>query len=282
MDTGVDVEVTGPTGPVGAIDWGGSGDPILFLHGGGTNAAEWAFVVPYLVGEFRCVGLDTVGHGKTFAPAELTFEILHDNIDAVIDHMALPRDRLSLVGHSYGAALAACHESARPGCRAVVGVDGAPRRADLGEWPPPGRTLATVDDWRADGWGWAGDTAAFEARVAELVADGDPEPCVRRAHLLGADGIYREVPTPEFLVAFSALGLRPDNPMVGDRPYRSLRCPTLLVCATNGTTADNREYVDAMPGRFPPLSVTWMEGPHELNWAHPEAVALHIREFLAS
>jgi pimeloyl-ACP methyl ester carboxylesterase len=282
MATGVDVEVAGPTGPVGTIDWGGSGDPILFLHGGGTNAAEWSLVVPYLVGEFRCVGLDMVGHGKTSVPAELSFEVLLDNIDAVIDHLAVSRDRLTLVGHSYGGALAACHQSARPGCRAVVGVDSAPRIADLGEWPPPNRSVPTPEQLRADGWGWAGDAAALQARVAARVAGGEPEQCARRSHLRTADGTYREVPTPEFLMAFSGLGLRPDNPLIGDRPYRSIRCPTLLVCATQGNAADNREYVDALPRHLPSVSVTWVEGPHALNWAQPEVVALRIRKFLAS
>jgi pimeloyl-ACP methyl ester carboxylesterase len=282
MADGVDVEVAGPTGPVGTIDWGGAGDPILFLHGGGTNAAEWAPVVPYLVDDFRCVGLDNFGHGRTPAPHEMTFEGMLDNIDAVIDTLALPRDRLTLVGGSFGGALAVYHQSARPGCRAVVGVDGAPRRSDIGEWPPPDRPVRTADEWRADGWGWEGDSAAFEARVAEFVSEGEPEECVRRSHVLGPDGIYREVPTPEFLEALESVGYRADHPLVGDRPYRSLRCPTLLVCATEGTAADNREYVDALPRRFPSVSVTWMEGPHALDWARPEAVAGHIREFLTS
>jgi pimeloyl-ACP methyl ester carboxylesterase len=281
MADGVDVEVAGPRGSVGTIDWGGPGDPILFLHGGGTNAAEWAPVVPYLVGDFRCVGLDNFGHGRTPAPPELTFEGMLDNIDAVIETLALPRDRLMLVGGSFGGALAVYHQSARPGCRAVVAVDGAPRKSDLGAWPPPDRPVRTAADWRAEGWGWGweGEAAAFEARVAEFVAEGDPEECVRRSHVLGPDGIYRGVPTPDFLEALENVGYRADHPLVGDRPYRTLRCPTLLVCATEGTAADNREFVDAMPRRFPSVSVTWMEGPHALNWAHPEAVALHIREF---
>jgi pimeloyl-ACP methyl ester carboxylesterase len=281
MADGVDVEVVGPRGPVGTLDWGGSGDPILFLHGGGTNAAEWAPVVPYLVGDFRCVGLDNYGHGRTPAPSEMTFEGLLDNVDAVIDSLDLPRERLTLVGGSFGGALAAYHQATRPGCRAVVAVDSI-RTADVEAWPPPDHDVRTADDWRAEGWGWEGDAAAFETRVAELVADGDPEPCVRRSHVLGTDGTYREVPTPEVIVAFSNIAHPADNPLVLDRPYQSLRCPTLLVCGTEGNAADNRGYVDAMPGRFPWVSVIWMEGPHALDWADPETVALHIREFLTS
>ncbi len=63
--------------------------------------------------------------------------------------------------------------------------------------------------------------------------------------------------------------------------YGKLDCPTLLVYGNEGTAAHNREYIDAMPDRFPMVSVTWVDGPHELDWERPGLVAEHIKNFLA-
>jgi pimeloyl-ACP methyl ester carboxylesterase len=73
---------------------------------------------------------------------------------------------------------------------------------------------------------------------------------------------------------------RPDNPLVDIENYARLRCPTLLLCATNGpSAADNREFrhhADAVPC----VDVVSVDGPHTLNYEHPELVARHIRQFL--
>ena len=55
----------------------------------------------------------------------------------------------------------------------------------------------------------------------------------------------------------------------------------LLICGNDGMAADNREYVDAMPDRFPMVSVTWVDGGHELDWERPELVAELTKRFLA-
>src|ERR1700749_4658511 len=47
------------------LDWGGSGHPILFLHGGGLNAHTWDVVALMLRDRYRCVALDQRGHGDS-------------------------------------------------------------------------------------------------------------------------------------------------------------------------------------------------------------------------
>ena len=76
-------------------------------------------------------------------------------MDAVIGHFALPRERLSLVGGSFGGALAVWYAGERPGLRGVVSIDAAPY-AVLATSPqrPEQRT---AEQCRADGWGWSGD-----------------------------------------------------------------------------------------------------------------------------
>ena len=47
------------------LDWGGSGTPILFLHGGGLNAHTWDCVAVMLRDRYRCIALDQRGHGDS-------------------------------------------------------------------------------------------------------------------------------------------------------------------------------------------------------------------------
>ena len=47
------------------LDWGGSGVPILFLHGGGINAHTWDCAAVMLRERYRCIALDQRGHGDS-------------------------------------------------------------------------------------------------------------------------------------------------------------------------------------------------------------------------
>jgi pimeloyl-ACP methyl ester carboxylesterase len=274
-----EIVVNGPSGPIGAIDWGGSGDPLLLIHGGGTNAAQWAPVVPHL-SNFRCVSFDLPGHGLTPAPTTRPYYPLWREImDAVIAHFALPRERLALVGGSFGGALSVWYAGQRPGLRGVVSIDAAPF-AVFGNSPlrPEPRT---AEQYRADGWGWSGDQAGYEANVAEMVADGCPEHCARRKHVLVADGRYQARPTAEDLEVLGTPD--PENPLMEKDAgmYGRLDCPALLIYGSEGLAAHDREYIDAMPERFPMVSVTWVDGPHELDWVRPQLMAELTENFLA-
>ena len=239
--------------------------------------------MPHLLHRFRCISYDAPGHGLTPAPPTLSFESHLDEIDAVVDHFGLPRDRLALIGASFGGAVAVWYAGLRGGGRAVVGVDSAPMTEHLGLWPPPDLPDRGRDEWLALGLGGSGDQAWYDARVAELVGDGEPEAMVRRAIRWGPDGRYHAHPSADLLTALGRLGSRPDNPMVRVlETYARLERPTLLLCATRGLAASNREFVDAMPDRYPGLQVTWLDGPHTLSFSLPDVVAGHVVRFLGS
>lgn len=273
------IVVHGPSGPIGAIDWGGHGDPLLLVHGGGTNAAQWAPVVPHLQG-YRCVSFDLPAHGRTPAPRTRPyFPLWLEIMDSVIAHFGLPHERLALVGGSFGGALAVWYAGRRPGFRAVIAIDAAP--AAVFAASPMRPQPRTAEEYRAEGWGWTGDQAGYEANVAEMVADGCPQHCARRKHVLLADGRYQVRPTAEDLEVLGTPD--PENPLMEmeGAMYGELDCPTLLVYGSEGMAAHDREYVDAMPDRFPMVSVTWVEGPHDLDWVRPELMAELTKSFLA-
>ena len=109
------------------LDWGGSGTPILFLHGGGLTAHTWDCVAAMLRDRFRCVALDQRGHGDSEWSPVIDYRIASHvgDIEGFIDAMRL--ERPILVGQSMGGlnsiAYAIRHSEKM---RAMVIVDVAP------------------------------------------------------------------------------------------------------------------------------------------------------------
>src|SRR5580693_3602885 len=109
------------------LDWGGSGPPILFLHGGGLTAHTWDCVAVMLRERYRCIALDQRGHGDSEWSPVLDYRIgTHvTDIAGFIDATGL--ERPILVGQSMGGlnsiAYATRHSDR---IRALVVVDVAP------------------------------------------------------------------------------------------------------------------------------------------------------------
>lgn len=87
----------------------GEGPPTLFIHGSGPGVSAWANwrgVLPDIAGRRRVIAPDIVGFGYTERPA--TFEFERENwvnhLVGVLDTLGL--DKVSLVGNSFGGALA--------------------------------------------------------------------------------------------------------------------------------------------------------------------------------
>jgi pimeloyl-ACP methyl ester carboxylesterase len=79
--------------------------PLLFLHGGFGNIEDFNPLLPGLKGNFRVIGLDSRGHGKsTLGPAPLTYERLQRDVELLADHLRL--GPLSVVGFSDGGIVA--------------------------------------------------------------------------------------------------------------------------------------------------------------------------------
>src|ERR1700719_1929611 len=84
------------------LDWGGSGTPILFLHGGGLNAHTWDCVAVMLRERYRCIALDQRGHGDSeWSPVvDYRFAAHVGDIEGFIEATRL--ERPILVGQSMG------------------------------------------------------------------------------------------------------------------------------------------------------------------------------------
>jgi pimeloyl-ACP methyl ester carboxylesterase len=84
------------------LDWGGSGRPILFLHGGGINAHTWDVVCLMLRERYRCVALDQRGHGDSeWSPAnDYGVETQVRDVEGFVEVLHL--DNPLIVGQSMG------------------------------------------------------------------------------------------------------------------------------------------------------------------------------------
>jgi pimeloyl-ACP methyl ester carboxylesterase len=88
-----------------ALDWGGSGAPVLLLHGGALTAQTWDYVCVGLRSEFRLIALDMRGHGESSWSGDYSIGRLA--ADAAQTAAALGILRLHVVGMSLGGVAAA-------------------------------------------------------------------------------------------------------------------------------------------------------------------------------
>ncbi|RZU37832.1 2-hydroxymuconate-semialdehyde hydrolase [Streptomyces sp. BK022] len=87
----------------------GSGAPVLLIHGSGPGVSAWANwrpVLPALSESFRVIAPDIVGFGYTERPEGIAYSIdtWVDHLIALMDALELPR--VSIIGNSFGGALA--------------------------------------------------------------------------------------------------------------------------------------------------------------------------------
>ena len=105
-----------------AVLEGGTGAPVVLLHGPMASAVHWARVIPALAARHRVVAPDLPGHGASEAAGPLDAERVLAWLDELIAQTCASPP--VVVGHVVGGAIAVRHASAHPGAvRALVLVD---------------------------------------------------------------------------------------------------------------------------------------------------------------
>jgi len=107
-------EVQTRSGPAGYVDTGGTGRPVLFVHGIGTSGYLWRHVIEQLDGERRCVAVDLPLHGHTPAAADQDFSLpgLARFVAGFCD--ALELTDVDLVGNDTGGAICQAFAAGHP------------------------------------------------------------------------------------------------------------------------------------------------------------------------
>jgi 3-oxoadipate enol-lactonase len=100
----------------------GAGPPLVLIHGLGGSAAIWQKVAGQLAEEFRVIAYDLRGLGQsTTPPPPYTLTMLVADLHGLVEGLGL--DRVALVGHSLGGAVALGYAAEHPErVSAVVGI----------------------------------------------------------------------------------------------------------------------------------------------------------------
>lgn len=116
IDAPVDIAIDHDGLRVAALDWGGTGTPLLLLHPNGFCAGLFDPMARELRDGFRPIGVDLRAHGGTDEPASVesyAYEHMARDVLAVLDALGVPS--VVALGESLGGGVAVVVDRVRPG-----------------------------------------------------------------------------------------------------------------------------------------------------------------------
>ncbi len=274
-----------------ARDYGGSGRPVVLLHGGpGPTLATWNSFAPRLTGKFRVYAFDARGQGQSGYTEELSYPALAGDVEAVIQDIGA--DRPLVVGHSWGGQIAVAHAALFDSPSAVVLVDGL-----VTETPSiPADQLPRLELALRDGLAkeptisFVGTAEEFRALI-EKVRPGASDNATQseifwRTMIQGPDGLWRCRYSVDQLVELNLASVRAASYLSTDL-YERIACPVMFVGALHSGQGRkdwpfSREKVAALRERFPWIQERWLDCGHFTPAEKPEELQTLIEEFADS
>jgi len=225
-------------GAVHYIDFGGSGRPVVMVHGLGGSALNWMAVGPQIAKSHRALALDLAGFGQTplfgrAATVGANAELVHEFVAKVAGEPAI------LVGNSMGGHIAILEAANHPdSVRACVLVDPAipgphMRRLDpavvgvVAAMSIPG-LVETLLDRRSRALGPEGLVQRTLALVAADPSRVDPEMVEAHVQLTKERAHLGRQNTRAFVQASRSIGFRMADPRFWSR-VAAVRAPTLVI-----------------------------------------------------
>jgi pimeloyl-ACP methyl ester carboxylesterase len=161
------------------LDWGGTGQPLIFLAGGGASTPHiFDDFAPRFTDEFRVLGITRRGNGESSKVPPRRFDDLVDDIVGALD--ALHLGSVVLVGHSYaGEELALFGEAHADRCAGLIYLDSAydytdPELVDIfaHNRPPSGPPMTRADSASIDAViAWTERTQGFRLPASAVRAE---------------------------------------------------------------------------------------------------------------
>ncbi|MDQ0750261.1 pimeloyl-ACP methyl ester carboxylesterase [Streptomyces africanus] len=174
--------------PLSVRDYGGGGQDVLLLHGGGRTAEDWdPFASVLLENGLRPVAMDLRSHGDS-GSAPWSWSAAADDVSAVVEALGLSKP--IVIGHSLGGMVAAVWATEHPECRLAVNLDGHgnPTRPDQ---------LLGMDEVSAD---WAFGHLAEELEDMAKGLDDELREIMRAIDALDLFATYRAARCPLLVV----------------------------------------------------------------------------------
>ncbi|MGW6841271.1 alpha/beta fold hydrolase [Streptomyces sp. NPDC054958] len=244
-------------------DWGGSGPPVVLLHGLAGHAGEWDALARKLSRRYRVVAVDQRGHGASERrPGDVSRAAYVADVVAVIGQLDLRWP--VLVGQSLGGHTAMLTAAAHPDLlRALVLIEAGPGgsspevQAEIGAaldaWPTPFPSRQVAVEFFGGG------------AVGEAWAAGLEE---------RADGWW---PSFDRDVMVDALTENARCSYWGE--WTAIACPTLVVLGQSGIIPANE--TEAMLRRRPGTAAVSVPGAgHDVHLERPENLWQTLQEFL--
>ena len=265
-------------------DWGGSGQPVVLLHGLASTCHIWDFAAPILAQHFAVVALDQRGHGESAKPDDgYDFATVSNDLLAFLQAKEL--NQPVIAGHSWGGDVALEFAVANPtDARGLCFVDGgmiepSARHQSLEQAreemaPPIFAGVARhefMERVRSRQNGIFSSPEAMEILLAnfETLADGSIRAHLSRDnHLRIIDALWDHHP-----------------PLL----YPQVNCPVLIMPARQQDSSATQELgqrrlmlVERAEQMLPNSKTVWLEDSiHDVPLQRPELVADVLKSHLA-
>jgi len=213
LEPGVSLEV---------LDWGGDGDPLLFLAGLGNTAHVYEDFAHHFTGNYRVYGLTRRGYGASSQP-KYGYDVstLANDIKGVIDSLGI--DKVTLIGHSIAGDEMTVFATRYPErTNKLVYLDAAYDRSDFvtlmqkAPYPPQAQPVMSAAD--------SASSLTVSAYLSNMFGMKYPEEEVLATRTFEEDGTLSGSVTPDQIGVKIIMSLvKPD--------YQSVQCPSLAVYA---------------------------------------------------
>ena len=267
-------------------DWGGSGQPVVLLHGLASTCHIWDLVAPLLAADFSVIAVDQRGHGHSDKP-EYGYDFASVSRDLLEVIQSKGLEKPVVVGHSWGADVALEFSVAYPDVpRGICFVDGGmiepSARPDMTlekarvDMAPPDFTGMTLDQF----------VERFRSRERPFPLPDEFEEVLLANFQVFEDNTFRSrLSRDNHLRIIDALWEHHPPQL-----YSRVPCPVLILSArikSDPTMAERisrrQKSIAAAESLLPVSKTVWLEDSiHDVPVQRPELVAGLIKEHIDS
>ena len=256
----------------------GSGEPVVFVHGGFLDHTCWMLTLPWLTDTFMCITLDMPGHGQSPPLTEWrTAAGVADDVAELIE--SLGRGPVHLVGQSAGGSAALYLATRRPDLvrRVVVHEPGLVAGSFLDDV----ELTAEVTPF----------FAAFVDVIAEFRKGNNRDGIRTFLGLIGDPAVFDMLPEPmlEGMIATArSMELVPIDIPLAEQDFFRMNKATMQqveapVLVTTGH--DSMPFMIRGSERLAPAlphgELRHIPGNHGAMFGHPETFVAAVRDFLS-